>query len=367
MVEDQTTDRTFRILRSIPGLITLKRSRIIPATSRWRRKISAFNRGALVARGDYLAFLDQTVRVTPGWLTALAQTFEDVPGTALAGAKLVLPDGRLLEAGAALSPEGDGLSYGKFDDARHPRYNFARKVDYCSTGCLMVPRTLFLKLGRYEAGAREEIDLASRIRDSGHKVIYQPLARVIQHEPWRAAGLAPSKFDAHWPDRHDTVAQQPRRKLASYPADPGAIARSVSGPGTAPDKSRRILVIDHRLPFPDRDSGSVRMIGGLDYPPNVDAVLFFAREIFPQVHERIPVAVFKVIGNYPSPEISDLASPSVHILGFVPDVKPLFDRAGVGRAAAFRRRSQRQGQSEHVVWRPHGDHCDRRRGDVSHS
>ena len=38
------------------------------------------------------------------------------------------------------------------------------------------------------------------------------------------------------------------------------MARSGSGVGTAANKVGRILVIDHRLPFPDRDSGSVRMM-----------------------------------------------------------------------------------------------------------
>jgi O-antigen biosynthesis protein len=56
-------------------------------------------------------------------------------------------------------------------------------------------------------------------------------------------------------------------------------------------------------------------------------VLFFAREIFPLVRECLPDVVFEVIGPYPTPEISGLASESIHILGFVPDVKPLFDKA----------------------------------------
>ena len=68
-------------------------------------------------------------------------------------------------------------------------------------------------------------------------------------------------------------------------------------------------------------------IGGFDHQPNVDAVLFFAHEIFPLVRERIAGAVLQVIGPYPTPEISGLASDRIKILGFVPDVKPYFDRA----------------------------------------
>ena len=138
------------------------------------------------ARGEYLVFLDPDTLVMPGWLTVLAQTFEVMPRTGLAGAKLILPDGRLLEAGGALWRDGGGTSYGKFGDVDHPSFNFAREVDYCSRGCLMVTRALFLEIGGFDAGhevdAREEIDLAMRIRHTGHKVIYQPLARVVQSD-----------------------------------------------------------------------------------------------------------------------------------------------------------------------------------------
>jgi O-antigen biosynthesis protein len=71
----------------------------------------------------------------------------------------------------------------------------------------------------------------------------------------------------------------------------------------------------------------ILFIGGFDHAPNVDAVVFFAQVIFPRVRECIPDVVFQVIGPYPTPEICRLASPSIHILGFVPDVKPIFDKA----------------------------------------
>jgi glycosyltransferase involved in cell wall biosynthesis len=68
-------------------------------------------------------------------------------------------------------------------------------------------------------------------------------------------------------------------------------------------------------------------IGGFAHAPNVDAVLYFAREILPLVWARIPGAVFKVVGPEPPPEILALQSPLIHVLGHVPDVSPIFDRA----------------------------------------
>ena len=146
VVDDRSGDRASPLLRRVPGLVALRNDRRIGLKP-------SCDRGAAAARGEYLVFLDQDARVTPGWLDALVQTFRESPGTGMAGAKLVLPDARLLEAGAAVWRDGSTCSYGQFDDAGHPLYNFAREVDYCSGGCLMVPRALFLELGGFDAAA----------------------------------------------------------------------------------------------------------------------------------------------------------------------------------------------------------------------
>src|SRR5262249_10911483 len=54
-------------------------------------------------------------------------------------------------------------------------------------------------------------------------------------------------------------------------------------------------------------------IGGFAHVPNIDAVLFFTREIFPLILTRIPNAAFRVVGPDPPAEIRALASPNVHI------------------------------------------------------
>ena len=76
--------------------------------------------------------------------------------------------------------------HGKFEDPGHPMYNFAREVDFCSGVCLMIPQALFQRCGgfdtRYDAASYGDADLAFKVRHSGHKVIYQPLASVIYQE-----------------------------------------------------------------------------------------------------------------------------------------------------------------------------------------
>ncbi|MFB9243760.1 TIGR03087 family PEP-CTERM/XrtA system glycosyltransferase [Massilia antarctica] len=70
--------------------------------------------------------------------------------------------------------------------------------------------------------------------------------------------------------------------------------------------------------------------GAMDYWPNVDAVTWFAREIFPAVLARHPAAQFVVVGARPAPEVLQLAAlPGVSVTGTVPDVRPYVAHAAL--------------------------------------
>ena len=60
-------------------------------------------------------------------------------------------------------------------------------------------------------------------------------------------------------------------------------------------------------------------VGGFGHPPNVDAVLWFAREVFPGVLERYPNIKWHVVGGKVPKEIKELESENIIIEGFVPD------------------------------------------------
>jgi GT2 family glycosyltransferase len=66
-------------------------------------------------------------------------------------------------------------------------------------------------------------------------------------------------------------------------------------------------------------------IGGFQHTPNIDAVLYFAREIFPLVHERLPAARFYIIGDKAPPEVINLTSEHIIVTGLQPDLRPYFD------------------------------------------
>lgn len=64
-------------------------------------------------------------------------------------------------------------------------------------------------------------------------------------------------------------------------------------------------------------------VGVLNYLPNSDAVRWFSHEVWPQVRQRYPESVFRIVGRNPPSEVMELnAIPGVDVIGAVPDVRP---------------------------------------------
>lgn len=72
-------------------------------------------------------------------------------------------------------------------------------------------------------------------------------------------------------------------------------------------------------------------IGGMSWYPNRDAMLFFARQVWPILKEKIPAIHMHVVGETPPQELIDLAKEddSYHVYGFVDDIKKMFNNAGI--------------------------------------
>ena len=73
--------------------------------------------------------------------------------------------------------------------------------------------------------------------------------------------------------------------------------------------------------------------GAMDYWPNVDAVNWFAREVFPRLRQRFDGVAFFIVGARPSPAVHALARlPDVTVTGSVPDMRPYLAHADVAVA-----------------------------------
>src|SRR5439155_4022577 len=251
IVDDCSMDATAERVPQMPGVIYLRNEKNFGF-------IASCNRGAEKARGKYLVFLNNDTLVRDGWLSALVGTFAEQPQPGIVGAKLVYPDGRLQEAGGIIWRDATGWNYGKSDDPGKPEYNYLREVDYCSAAALMIPKALFQSVGgfdpRYAPAYYEDTDLAFKVRQAGYKVLYQPLSEVVHYEGTTGGTDITTGTKKYQDINRSTFAKAWAAKLVTKPANgDAAFLRQ------APTGRKNILVIDHYVPSPDRDSGSLRM------------------------------------------------------------------------------------------------------------
>ena len=255
VIDDGSEPPLADTLKRIPGLRVLR--------SKTRQGfVGASNSGAKAARASRLVFLNNDTAVTPGWLEAL-DAHLDRPDVGLVGAQLISPDGLVQEAGGIIWQDGSATNYGRGLHPDDPVVGYSRPVDYCSGACLMIDRSLFARLGgfdaRYAPAYYEDVDLAFAVREAGYSVQYEPGARVFHVEGGTAGtdvevGVKQFQvrnqevFCAKW---QSSLLSQPLREFGVVVARRHRFARSC-------------LVVDRHLPTPGRDGGSQRLMQLLD-------------------------------------------------------------------------------------------------------
>jgi glycosyltransferase involved in cell wall biosynthesis len=84
---------------------------------------------------------------------------------------------------------------------------------------------------------------------------------------------------------------------------------------------------------PDRqpDADHILHIGTMYWPPNIDGVLWFIREVFPHIRTRRPDVTFDVVGARPPQELARLGGDGtgINVTGYVADPMPYLEKAGV--------------------------------------
>jgi len=84
------------------------------------------------------------------------------------------------------------------------------------------------------------------------------------------------------------------------------------------------------LPFEQRHD--LVFVGGFRHPPNVDAVTWFVRDVFPLLRTRLPGVRLHCIGGDVPPMVAALAASDVLVHGHVPDITPYMDGCRVALA-----------------------------------
>lgn len=119
--------------------------------------------------------------------------------------------------------------------------------------------------------------------------------------------------------------------------DRSLVISDVDRAAISPEPDSRFFECPHGVtldaePTPaGRETHSIVFSGNMNYRPNVDAAIFFYRDIFPRVRERFPDAVFYIVGANPDPSILALAGDAgVEVTGEVESVYLWLRRAAVG-------------------------------------
>jgi sugar transferase (PEP-CTERM/EpsH1 system associated) len=86
---------------------------------------------------------------------------------------------------------------------------------------------------------------------------------------------------------------------------------------------------DYANPYP-ADVTAIAFTGAMDYWPNIDAVIWYAREVLPGLRAARPELLFAIVGSNPTPQVRELgALPGVLVSGRVADVRPWLAHARV--------------------------------------
>jgi glycosyltransferase involved in cell wall biosynthesis len=136
-----------------------------------------------------------------------------------------------------------------------------------------------------------------------------------------------------------SAAKTKQRELAIYRTAGAVIAISEEDRNLllAEDSALQIGIVPIILPVDKerRDPASKQLIfvGGFNWPPNADGIIWFAREVLPLILKGEPDVVLNIVGSNPTKEIMLLASHlGIVVHGFVPETKPYLDRSVISVA-----------------------------------
>jgi GT2 family glycosyltransferase len=182
VVDNASTDDTPSVVRSFAGRAEARAVRL--------ELLSAganlgFTRGANLgmrwllekAEHEMIVLLNQDATVMPECLRTMATLFEQIPQAAAVGTKMLYPDGRTLQhAGGYLQkPRLVGLHHGHHEIDRGA-YDTTRDVEFVSAAAMSLRAAALREVGLFDEifspGYYEDVDLCSRLRAAGWRVLY---------------------------------------------------------------------------------------------------------------------------------------------------------------------------------------------------
>jgi len=145
------------------------------------------------------------------------------------------------------------------------------------------------------------------------------LKRFIFRREWKKTRTIEAQVCRSF-DRIITVSAEDSRTLheefgvRNSSAIPAGVDTNFFHPSDQPPRPRRLV-----------------FVGSMDWHPNEEGMLWFLREVFPQIRRTAPDVSLSIVGRSPSPRLRAIAAaaPAVEVTGWVADVRPYLAQAEV--------------------------------------
>jgi O-antigen biosynthesis protein len=242
LVDDGSTDGT----RAWLATLTTAPFRVV-LNERNLGYAGANNRGAAVARGKFLALLNNDLVLTPGWLEPMLAAHRTLAAHAglIGNVQLDAHSGAVDHAGIAINAKGKPEHIRVTPSAFARFFRPVQSADAVTGACLLLERALWEQLGGFDeayVNGCEDVDLCFRARAAG-RLNAVALRSVIRHHVssslgrklrdeennyrlarrWRDefARLAGRRWcwrylEAHWTSPRDTAEYATARRLLTY-------------------------------------------------------------------------------------------------------------------------------------------------------
>ena len=124
---------------------------------------------------------------------------------------------------------------------------------------------------------------------------------------------------------HTVTSERERQKLLDR--RPGANVQVIPNGVDTGFFTREKIAEAFRLSGQCNSKRTILFVGWMAYHANIDAVLWFARTVWPEISRSYPNLQFTIVGRDPAPAVRALASDRIHVTGTVDDVRPFYASA----------------------------------------
>lgn len=250
IVDNASSDHTESLLERLTGAQIIRNEINIGF-------LRAVNQGVAAAHGEYILLLNNDAMLRPTSLAAAVETMQSEPNIGAVGGRIVLPDGRLQEAGSIIWQDGSCLGYARNEHAESSEAMFRRDVDYCSGAFLLFRRDTFQRLGGFDEAFApayyEETDFCLRLWENGLRVVFDPRI-VIDHFEFGSSEKSEDALALQARNREIFLSKHVETLRRHLPASPSEVLRA----RTHQQGQRRLLFIDDRVPLESLGAGFPR-------------------------------------------------------------------------------------------------------------